>query len=152
MPAHALARFAPLPAALDAATPVIVFDGVCVLCSGFMRFVWRHDRAQRFRFVVAQSPLGQALYRHFRLDPVEFESNLVLMDGQLHTELAAFAAVMRALPWPWRALASAAWIPMPLSRWLYRAIADSRYRVFGRAETCLMPTALLRARFVTGGF
>lgn len=152
MPATPLARYAPLPAVLDAAPRVIVFDGVCVLCSGFMSFVLRHDHAQRFRFVVAQSPLGQALYRQFGLDPVEFESNLVLIDGTLYTELAAFAAVMRLLPWPARALAVAGWVPMPFSRWLYRLVADTRYRVFGRTESCLMPTPELRARFVDGGF
>lgn len=131
---------------------VIVFDGVCVLCSGFMHFVLQRDHRQHFQFVIAQSPLGQALYRQFGLDPVEFESNLVLLDGTLYTELAAFAAVMRQLPWPARALALAGWVPMPLSRWLYRAIADNRYRVFGRTASCMAPTPDLRARFVEGGF
>ena len=152
MPSQALAPFAPLPPGIDAAVPVIVFDGVCVLCSAFMRFVLRHDRAQQFRFVVAQSPLGQALYQRFGLNPVVFESNLVLMNDQLHTELAAVAAVMRALPWPWRLLSAARWLPVPLSGWLYRAIADNRYRLFGRTEQCLMPTPALRQRFVEGGF
>jgi predicted DCC family thiol-disulfide oxidoreductase YuxK len=62
--------------------PVIFFDGYCVLCSGLARFVLRHDRQGQFRLAAAQSPLGQAVFRHFGLDPMEFESNLLLSEGR----------------------------------------------------------------------
>ena len=48
--------------------PLIVFDGECVFCSAWVQFVLRHDKAERYRFLAAQSPLGEALYRHYRLD------------------------------------------------------------------------------------
>lgn len=130
---------------------VIVFDGVCVLCSGFFRFVTRFDRAERFHFATAQSPLGQAMYRDLGLPTDDFDTNLVLVDGHLHQRLDAFAAAMGALGWPWRALLALRLLPRPIKDPLYYAIARNRYRLFGRTETCMMPTPGLRARFLNGG-
>jgi predicted DCC family thiol-disulfide oxidoreductase YuxK len=125
---------------------LIVFDGACVFCSGFARFMARHDRAGRFRFVTAQSATGQALYLRHGLDPVAMETNIVIVEGRVHVRMAAFAAAMRSLGWPWRALALAAAIPQPTSDWLYNSIARNRYR-FGRRD-CPLPSAALRGRLV----
>ena len=127
---------------------VIVFDGECALCSGFLRFVVRHDREARFRFLIAQSRKGEALYKTLGLKGDDYETNLVFVDGHLHRELDAFAAVMGRLDWPWRALSVARFVPEPLAGWLYGLIARNRYRVFGRYDTCIMPDPSLRARFL----
>jgi len=127
---------------------VIVFDGVCVLCSAFFRFVLRHDRDRSFHFATAQSDLGEALYADLGLKRGDYETNLVLIDGRLYEELDAFAEVMRRLGWPWRAGAAARWLPGPVKRFLYRRIARNRYAMFGRRETCYVPTPELRARFL----
>src|SRR5688500_1824381 len=66
---------------------LVVFDGVCVLCSGFARFILKRDRDFAFRLATAQSPLGQALFRHYGLDAREFETNLVLADGLAYGKL-----------------------------------------------------------------
>lgn len=134
--------------AFDDSAPLIVFDGVCVLCSGFVRFVLRHDRRKRFRFTLAQGALGQSLYRHYRLDPVEFETNLVIRDGVVYTKLAALAAVLDELGGIWKPLVLIRFIPQPLSDWLYDRIAKNRYRVFGRTEYCMVPSADIRDRFI----
>ncbi|MEL7099222.1 MAG: DCC1-like thiol-disulfide oxidoreductase family protein [Pseudomonadota bacterium] len=131
---------------------LIVFDGVCVLCSGFFHFMLKYDRGQRFFFATAQSEVGQGLYARLGLPTDEFETNLVIVDGVTYQKLDAFAAAMRAIGWPWRILAVAAYLPRALSDWLYNRIARNRYRLFGRTETCLVPRPELRARFVPGGF
>ena len=130
----------------EPASDLIVFDSLCVICSGFARFMTRHDRAGRFRFVTAQSPTGQALYRRHGLDPVAMETNIVNVEGRAHLKMAAFAAAMRSLGWPWRALAIAGRLPQPLSDWLYDGIARNRYRI-GRRD-CPLPSAALRGRLV----
>ena len=61
--------------------PILVFDGKCVLCSATVQFIFAHDRERRVRFVVAQSPLGTALYRHFGLKSEDYETNIVLENG-----------------------------------------------------------------------
>jgi predicted DCC family thiol-disulfide oxidoreductase YuxK len=132
----------------DDSVGLIVFDGVCVFCSGFARFVSSHDKAGRFRFTMAQSELGQALYRHYRLDPSDFETNLVIMDGLLYEKLAAFAKVMATLGWPWRAAVVLDGLPRPVGDWLYDRIAQNRYRIFGRYDSCMAPSAELKARLI----
>ena len=132
----------------DDGLPLLVYDGVCVLCSGFVRFVLRHDRTGRFRFAAAQSPLGQALYRHYALDTRVFETNLLIADGRLHARMASFAAVMARLHWPWRALAVAGLLPRPIGDRLYDLVARNRYRWFGRTDQCMVPDPAVRARFI----
>ncbi|MEM7731980.1 MAG: DCC1-like thiol-disulfide oxidoreductase family protein [Pseudomonadota bacterium] len=131
---------------------LIVFDGECVLCSGFFRFMLRHDREERFSFAMAQAEVGQACYAALGMPLEDFQTNLVIKDGWIFTDLDAFAAAMAALSWPWKALAVAAWLPGIIKRPLYRVIAKNRYKIFGRYETCMMPDASLRARFVQGGW
>ncbi len=127
---------------------VIVFDGECVLCSSFMRFVIRHDRDGHFHFIIAQSQKGEALYQHLGLKPQDYETNLVFVDGQLHERLAAFAAVMAKLGLPWRLMKVARLIPQPISDWLYNRIARNRYSIFGKYDTCIVPDAGLKARLL----
>ncbi|PWR20549.1 thiol-disulfide oxidoreductase DCC family protein [Zavarzinia compransoris] len=125
---------------------LVVFDGHCLVCSGFARFLARHDRARRFRFVTAQSPLGQSLYRRHGLDPVAMETNIVIVGGRAHLRLAAFAAAMAALGWPWRLLALSRFLPRVVADPLYRVIAENRYRL-GRRH-CPLPSAELRGRLI----
>ena len=134
-----------------AAGDLIVFDGECMLCAGFFRFMLRHDRARRFSFVLAQSPLGLALYDALGLDSRNYETNLVVVNGAIYAKGAAFIAAMRAIGWPWRAAAVLRIVSAALADPVYDAIARNRYRVFGRHETCILPDADVRARFVTPG-
>ncbi|MFA6155732.1 thiol-disulfide oxidoreductase DCC family protein [Mesorhizobium sp.] len=132
----------------DASHPLIVFDGVCVLCSGFVRMVIRLDRHRRFRFATAQSPLGDALFKKHGLRTDSYETNLVLVGGVAFTQLDGFVAVMSELGWPWRAAMLLLLLPRPLRDWLYRRIAENRYALFGRKDSCALPSAELRQRFL----
>ncbi|MEO0750463.1 MAG: DCC1-like thiol-disulfide oxidoreductase family protein [Pseudomonadota bacterium] len=130
---------------------LIVFDGVCVLCSGFFRFMQQRDLKERFSYAMAQADVGQALYGALGMPLDEFETNLVIMDGWIYTDLDAFAAAMGTLGWPWRGFAGVRWLPRGIKRPLYRLVARNRYRLFGRLETCLLPDAEVQRRFLPGG-
>ena len=127
---------------------VIVFDGVCVLCSAFARFILKRDRRFAFRLVTAQSPLGQALYRHYGLVTDDFETNLVLADGRAYAKLDTVVIAGVRLGGAWRLLALLRVIPRPLADWLYDRVARNRYRLFGRTEACMMPPPQWRDRFI----
>ncbi|WP_171174566.1 thiol-disulfide oxidoreductase DCC family protein [Ruegeria sp. HKCCD8929] len=131
---------------------LIVFDGECVLCSGFFRFMLHRDRARKFAFATAQSPLGQRLYRQLGLPIDEFETNLVIVRGRVHQRLDAFAAAMRALPGLWPLLSACRFLPKVVKDPLYHAIARNRYAIFGRYAQCMIPDAAVRARFAPEGF
>jgi predicted DCC family thiol-disulfide oxidoreductase YuxK len=125
---------------------LIVFDGLCVFCSGFARFMARHDRVGRFRFVTAQSALGQRLYVEHGLDPMAMTTNIVIVDGKAHLKMAAFAAAMAQLPRPWRWARVVGYLPKGPADWIYDRIARNRY-VFGRRD-CPLPSTELRARLI----
>lgn len=134
--------------ALTTGADIIVFDGACVLCSGFLKFMLRFDRDQRFRFVVAQSELGEAIYAHLGLKSEDYDTNVVIVGGQVHTKLDAFVAAMQALGGPWRIAGVIKLLPRPVADWLYDRIARNRYAVFGRTDACMIPTLNVKARFL----
>jgi len=150
-----IGRVADLPADLQQALgdrDLIVFDGECILCSGFFRFIVEHDRSARFHFALAQSDLGAAIYQALDLDTRFFETNIIIVDGDIHAKLGAFAAAMRAIGWPWRLLAWLSYVPAVVGDPAYHLIARNRYRIFGRYDACMLPDASIRARFMDTGW
>lgn len=135
--------------AYDARQPLLVFDGVCVFCSGFVQIVLKIDRNKRFRLATAQSPLGEALFREHGLPTEDYDSNLAIIDGAAFTKLDSFVAVMAALGWPWRAARLLIVLPRPLRDWLYDRIAKNRCALFGRKHSCEIPSAELRQRLIS---
>ena len=133
----------PLPA-----SPLIVFDDVCVLCSGFVQWVIRRDPCGQFRFTAAQGALGQAIYRDLGLDPVRFETNLLVVDGIAYGKLEAIIEVAMRLGGAWRAAALLKLLPVPLADWAYDRIARNRYALFGRRETCWQPSPEVAERVI----
>jgi predicted DCC family thiol-disulfide oxidoreductase YuxK len=127
---------------------IVVFDAHCLLCSGSVQFLLRHDRAGRLQFATIQSEPGRQLLKQAGIDAIEPES-FVLVDGErTWTETAAVMRVADALGWPWR-IAWIAWlIPHPLRDAVYRWIARNRYRWFGRRDVCFLPDADDAGRFI----
>ena len=127
---------------------LIVFDGVCVLCTGFARFVLQRDRNFAFRLTMAQSALGQALFRHYGLNPNSYETNLVLVDGRAYSKLDSLAIAGQRIGGVWRLLSALRLLPRPLADWLYDRIAQNRYGLFGRTDACMIPPPEWRSRFL----
>jgi predicted DCC family thiol-disulfide oxidoreductase YuxK len=128
--------------------PLIVFDGVCVLCSASARFVLSHDEAGRFRLTAAQSPLGQALYRHLGLSPTDYDTFLLVEDGHVWFKSDAALRVAGRLGLPWSLAGLLGIVPRAARDAAYDLVARNRYRVFGRRETCFLPTADHAERFL----
>lgn len=135
----------------DAAPDLVVFDGVCVLCNGFARFVHRHDRAGRFRFATAQSPVGRGVYDSIGLSPDAMDTLLVRHQGRVLQKSDAVFAAVAAFGGPWRIVAAARVVPRPIRDWCYDRVARNRYRLFGRLDSCPLPAPGLRDRFVEQG-
>ena len=124
---------------------VILYDGVCVFCSRWVRFVAVRDVERRFRFTAIQSGYGTRLARAFGIDPDDPDTNAVIHGGEVFLKSDAALTVLSHLPrWRWvRVLRS---VPKPLRDALYNLVARNRYRIFGKYETCFVPDAELRAR------
>jgi predicted DCC family thiol-disulfide oxidoreductase YuxK len=128
--------------------PVIVFDGVCPLCSANARFILRHDRRRHFRLASMQSEAGAALYRRFGIDPADPETLILVEGDRARRDSDAVLAIWSGLGWPWRAAAAARIIPAALRDPLYRWVARNRYRWFGRRQTCWLPGPEFADRFL----
>jgi predicted DCC family thiol-disulfide oxidoreductase YuxK len=128
--------------------PLVLFDGVCNLCSFSVRFLAPRDRTGRLRFAAIQSEPGQEVLRHHGLPPQDWESFVFLDEGRVYLKSAAIFRIARFLRWPWPLVQLFAWVPRALTDWLYDRIARNRYALFGRKEHCLVPTAALRAKFL----
>ncbi|MEO7433216.1 MAG: thiol-disulfide oxidoreductase DCC family protein [Dokdonella sp.] len=128
--------------------PIIVFDGVCALCNGWVRFLLRHDRQERYRFAAMQTPAGRALLSAHGLDPDDPNSFLLIDDGIAWTDTDAIRRVVSGLGGIWRIAHLLGWLPRAFRDRIYRTIARNRYRWFGRHDTCFLPTPGQRARFL----
>jgi len=124
---------------------VILYDGVCIFCSRWVRFVATRDTASRFRFTAIQSPYGTCLARAFDIDPDDPDTNAVVDGGVAYFKSDAALTVLSHLPrWRWtRALFA---VPKPLRDAVYNLVARNRYRILGKFDACFVPDADTRAR------
>jgi predicted DCC family thiol-disulfide oxidoreductase YuxK len=124
---------------------VILYDGVCVFCSRWIRFVAARDHDQRFRFTPIQSAYGTRLARAFGIDPADPDTNAVVHGGRVHLKSDAALTVLSQLAgWRWTRILFA--VPKPLRDGVYGVVARNRYRIFGRYDVCFVPDAELRRR------
>jgi predicted DCC family thiol-disulfide oxidoreductase YuxK len=124
---------------------VILYDGVCVFCSRWVRFVAVRDVERRFRFTAIQSGYGTRLARAFGIDPDDPDTNAVVHGGKVLFKSDAALTVLSHLP-GWRWVRVLRLVPKPFRDALYNLVARNRYRIFGKYETCFVPDAELRAR------
>jgi predicted DCC family thiol-disulfide oxidoreductase YuxK len=130
--------------------PTMIFDGDCVLCSGTVRFVLAHERSPALHFTTTQSAAGQALAAQHGFSAGDLDNTFVLVEGgRALTRSEAALSVARHLKAPWRWLGVLRVVPGPLRDAAYTAIARRRYRLFGRMESCFMPDATARHRFLS---
>jgi predicted DCC family thiol-disulfide oxidoreductase YuxK len=124
---------------------VILYDGVCVFCSRWVRFVVARDVRRRFRFTAIQSAYGTRMAQALGINPADPDTNAVIHGGVAYFKSDAALTVLSNLPgWGWvRALRL---VPRPIRDTVYNLVARNRYRIFGKYEACFVPDAELRAR------
>lgn len=128
---------------------VVLFDGVCRLCSAWARFLLKFDRDRRFKLATVQSEEGQAILAFFGMPLDTYETLLLVESRQMYVKSDAILRILRLLPFPWPALTFLRLIPSPIRDWVYDRIARNRYRLFGKTEVCVVPSAEDEARFLT---
>ena len=129
--------------------PVILFDGVCTLCSRTVDFLLRHDRRGHLRFAAQQSPAGQALLARHGLPAAALDRLVLVESDRVTTRSTAVLRIGRLLGGGWAVLATLGYVmPRPLRDALYDFVARRRYAWFGQRAACRAPTADERARFL----
>ncbi|MGB9114392.1 thiol-disulfide oxidoreductase DCC family protein [Bradyrhizobium sp.] len=123
----------------------ILYDGVCVFCSRWIRFIAARDKDRRFRFTAIQSGYGTRLAQAFGIDPQDPDTNAVIHGGVAWFKSDAALTVLSHLP-GWGRVRILRLFPRPLRDTAYNLIARNRYRIFGEYQECFVPDADMRAR------
>ena len=125
------------------------FDGDCAFCSRSIRLLARLDRLDRIRLSPLQGPL--AAEKGLSRFAAEADGSMVVLresDGTIFTHSSGVLEMSRALGFPWALFSIFAVIPKPLRDGVYKWIAGNRYRWFGKADVCQLPTEDVVRRLV----
>lgn len=127
---------------------IILFDGECNLCNTSVQFIIEHDKRATFRFSSLQSNYGQQFLKKYRLSSSSFNS-MILIDGNKHYfKSSAILRIAKELNGCWPVFYFFIVIPAFVRDFFYTLIARNRYRLFGKIESCWLPTIELKARFI----
>jgi predicted DCC family thiol-disulfide oxidoreductase YuxK len=126
----------------------ILFDGVCNLCNGFVRFVIARDPAARFRFAALTSPAAAEPLRRAGVAGPLPDSMILIENGRAYLRSDAPLRIARGLRFPWPLLYGFIVVPRFIRDRVYDLIAARRYRWFGRRDACMIPTPELKQRFL----
>ena len=132
----------------DPKEKIVIFDGVCNLCTYSAQFILRHDRGRAFKLATAQSATGRTLLVKYGLDPEKLETFVLLKQERIYVRSMAVLEVAKELDWPWRALRVLRVIPRMFRDPLYSIVARNRYRWFGKKDRCMVPSEDIKSRFV----
>ncbi|MCX6188833.1 MAG: thiol-disulfide oxidoreductase DCC family protein [Bacteroidetes bacterium] len=127
---------------------LLLFDGVCNLCNHTVQFIIKRDKGAKFKFAALQSDIGQALLKKYDLPLKDFESFVLIRKGNYYQRSSAALQVAKVLGWPWRLFYIFILIPKFIRDFFYNIISNSRYNVFGRQDSCMIPSPELKERFL----
>lgn len=126
---------------------IIFFDGVCNLCNGAVDFIIKHDKKAAFKLAALQSEEANNFLRQEQTEKLD---SIVLYDnGKLFTKSTAALRIAKELGFPWRIFQIFLIIPKILRDPVYDLIAQYRYKLFGKRDTCRLPSEETKSRFLS---
>lgn len=127
---------------------LILFDGVCNFCNASINFVIDHDPEKHFKFAALQSEIGQEILMKFDLNTKDFDSVILLKDNTLYQKSEAALEITKHLSGVWKYLSIFRILPASFLNFFYDIVAKNRYKIFGKTDSCRMPTPELKERFL----
>jgi predicted DCC family thiol-disulfide oxidoreductase YuxK len=127
---------------------LILFDGVCHLCTSTVQFIIKRDPHGYFAFASLQSEIGGTLLEEHGLQPDALDTFVLVEGSRYFTRSDAALRVAQHLSGCWPLVRVLSLIPKPIRNWGYTVIARNRYRWFGTHETCMVPSRDILDRFL----
>lgn len=133
--------------------PIVLYDGVCGLCNRLNQFLLKRDRSDRLNFASLQSELAaEVLQRHGAdardLDTVYVVLNYKQPDERIFSRSDAIIYTLTQLNGIWKFAGIGRWLPKFFRDALYRLVANNRYRIFGKHDSCMLPEPQHRKKFL----
>lgn len=127
---------------------IVIFDGVCNFCNGAVNFVIKRDPNGLFAFTPMQSDLAKELMHKHQIHNVGIDTFVLIKNGQCFVFSSAALEIAKDLTGCWYLFGAFRWVPGRVRDFFYKAFARNRYKLFGRQETCMVPTKAVKSRFV----
>ncbi len=127
---------------------IIIFDGVCNFCNGAVNFIIQRDKNRSFMFTPMQSDTGKHLIEKYQVDLVGKNTFLLIKNGTTFIKTEAALEICKELSGGWKYFRLFKYLPLPVRDRLYTLLATHRYRLFGKRDSCMVPTPEIRERFI----
>lgn len=127
---------------------ILLFDGICNLCNRLIQFIIKRDPKAKFRFTALQSKTGQDILLQMKLPMGDFNSIVYIRDGKCLFKSSAILHVLYDLGGVWKIFYLLIIIPSFIRDFTYTIVAKTRYKVFGKRETCMIPSSEIKDRFL----
>ena len=128
-------------------TDIVIFDGVCNLCARSVQFILRHESEPRFQFSPVQSAAGARILGAHGFSAADVDTFVLVSEGKVYTRSTAALRIAKHFKGAWRLLRVLWIVPRPVRDALYNFVARNRYSWYGKADSCMVPTPELSARF-----
>tara|TARA_R110002051_G_scaffold51268_4_gene98386 strand:- start:45423 stop:45845 length:423 start_codon:yes stop_codon:yes gene_type:complete len=130
---------------------LILFDGVCNLCNSSVLYVIKRDKKNRFLFAPLQSEIGVSVLNEFKIDTSKTDSILLYnpINNSITYKSTAALHISKYLGFPTNLMTVFFIVPTFIRNWVYNFVAKNRYKWYGKKESCMVPTAELKSRFLT---
>ncbi len=127
---------------------IVIFDGVCNLCNGAVNFIINRDPEGVFAFTPMQSDLAQELMNKHKIHNVGIDTFLLIKNDQCFVFSSAALEIAKDLSGLWYTFNILKFVPRIIRDFIYKQFARNRYTLFGRQETCMVPTKRVKSRFI----
>ena len=127
---------------------IVLFDGVCNLCSGAVQFILKHEKNDTLKFASLQSDIGKDILEHYHIDPKRTDSIVYVENESAYVKSKAVLKIAHHLKYPYRIFSFFGFIPAFIANWKYDLVARYRYKLFGRKDECWLPHPGWKERFL----
>lgn len=132
---------------METSSAIILYDGLCGFCNDTVAWILKNDRRKRIFFAALQSEKGRSLLRTHGIDE-NVDSIVFIYHGKAYLKSSAVLKIGSLLGFP-HVMMGIGWIvPKFIRDFFYDAFAKRRYKWFGKATHCTMPSPEDSVRFL----
>lgn len=134
---------------LDSDITFVLFDGICALCNGFVKFIFKFDRGNKIKVAPLQSELAQKILKTYDFESYDLSSVVVIESGVVSQKFKAVVCILKKIGREWKFLAALLqFIPSVIGDFFYDIVAKTRYKIFGKYEQCPIPNKEHLKKFI----
>jgi predicted DCC family thiol-disulfide oxidoreductase YuxK len=127
---------------------IIIFDGVCNFCNNSVNFIIKRDHNNSFLFSPMQSQFAQDTISKFGVEGGDLDTFILIKNGECYVRTDAALEIAKDLSGHWYLFNIFILLPRPIRDFFYRVFAKNRYRLFGRSDTCMVPSQEVADKFL----